>query len=263
MKRLNRLLLRAYLLTVASVRRYISRVTRPVIVNTKGETLKFCSYLRVSSKRQGASGLGLEAQREAVKAYVQRLGGTIAREYVEIESGANADRPKLKEALAFARRSKATLLVARLDRLSRSVAFIAKVLESKVHFAAVDFPEANHLTLHILAAVAEYERKLISVRTRDALRATKARGTRLGTHNPRVPILTQQAARKGAVKGAAANRIQAREAYSDLLRSRRAELRDQGSSFRAIADTLNADGHLTRNDALWSATAVYRVLCRA
>ena len=231
-------------------------------MKTKGETLKFCSYLRVSTKRQGASGLGLEAQREAVGAYVQRLGGTIAREYIEVESGTNKDRPKLKEALAFARRSKAVLLVARLDRLSRSVRFIAEVLESKVQFAAVDFPEANHLTLHILAAVAQYEAKLISVRTKGALKAAKARGTLLGTHNPNVPVLTQQAARKGAVRGAEANRFQAREAYSDLL-PLVSDLREQGSSYRSIADALNADGHLTRNDARWSPTAVYRVLCRA
>ncbi len=224
--------------------------------------MKFCSYLRVSTKRQGISGLGLQAQREAVEAYVKRLGGTIAREYVEVESGANDERPKLLEALVFTRRSKGTLLVAKLDRLSRSVKFIATVLDSGVSFAAVNMPEANEVTLHIMAALAQYERKAISQRVKAALGVAKARGTRLGTHNPKVPVLSAQARSKGRKIGASVNRTKAVEIYSDLT-PYLTELRDQGNSYRSIAETLNADGHLTRNDALWSATAVYRVLCRA
>src|SRR5580704_19108778 len=130
---------------------------------------KVVAYYRVSTARQGSSGLGLEGQRAAVEAHCARTGVTIAREFVEVESGRNDDRPKLAEALAFARRAKATLLVAKLDRLSRSVKFIATVLDSGADFAACDVPEANRLLLHVLAAVAENEAKAISDRTKAAL----------------------------------------------------------------------------------------------
>ena len=141
---------------------------------------KIVSYLRVSTARQGESGLGLDAQRAAVEAFCKRTSSTIAREFVEVESGRHDDRPKLAEALAFARRSKATLLVAKLDRLSRSVRFIASVMDSGVEFAAADMPDANRMLLHILAAIAEGEAKAISDRTKSALAAAKARGTNSG-----------------------------------------------------------------------------------
>lgn len=222
---------------------------------------KIVSYLRVSTDRQGRSGLGLDGQRAAVEAYCRRTGAFIAREYVEVESGRHDDRPKLSEALAFARRAKATLLVAKLDRLSRSVRFIATVLDSGVQFAAVDLPEANRLVLHILAAVAEAEAKAISDRTRAALYAAKKRGVRLGTHNPRVPRLNQNARLKGSKLGAAACRQRAVEAYADLVPAI-VELRDQGLSLRAIATHLNEEGHATRLQTPWSLVQVRRVLSR-
>src|SRR5581483_10028207 len=131
---------------------------------------------RVSTVRQGESGLGLEAQRAAVEAFARQHGGTIMASYVEVETGKRSDRPELAKALAAARKAKATLLIAKLDRLARNVAFIAAMMEAGVEFVACDQPFASRLTLHILAAVAEDEARRISERTKAALAAAKARG---------------------------------------------------------------------------------------
>lgn len=224
-------------------------------------TKKIVSYLRCSTQRQNRSGLGLEAQRAAVEAHAKHVGASVVREYVEVESGKNNDRPKLAEALAFARRARATLLVARLDRLARNVKFIATVMDSGVEFAASDMPFADRTTLHVMAAMAEREGIAISERTTAALAAAKARGTKLGTHNPSVPVLTLQAARKGRLLGASANRQQASRAYEDLA-PYAMTLRDSGFSLRAIAERLNSDGHRTRTDASWSQVQVSRLLSR-
>jgi DNA invertase Pin-like site-specific DNA recombinase len=223
---------------------------------------KCVTYLRVSTERQGRSGLGIEGQRSAVETYVAQTSANIVREFVEVESGRHDARPRLAEALAFARRSKATLLVAKLDRLSRSVKFIATVLDSGVEFAAADVPDANRLLLHVLAAVAEAEARATSNRTKDALQAAKERGTALGSHNPAVPTLSAHARAKGQKLGADANRRKAVEAYADL-QGYISELREQGLSLRAIAQRLNDDGHKTRSDCAWSATQVQYVLRRA
>jgi DNA invertase Pin-like site-specific DNA recombinase len=147
---------------------------------------KFVSYLRVSTARQGESGLGLEAQRKAVLDYLNGGAWELIGEYVEVETGkgsnALARRPQLVAALAAAKKAKATLIVAKLDRLARNVAFVAAIMEAGVDFVAVDNPHANKLTLHILAAVAEHERDMISERTKAALAAAKARGRVLGSH---------------------------------------------------------------------------------
>jgi DNA invertase Pin-like site-specific DNA recombinase len=225
-------------------------------------TTKIVSYLRVSCDRQGRSGLGLEGQRASVEAFCKRTASTIAREFVEVESGRHDDRPKLAEALAFARRSKATLLVAKLDRLSRSVRFIATVMDSGVEFAAADMPDANRMTLHILAAIAEGEARAISDRTKAALAAYKARGGRLGAQNPACRSLTPHARRKGQTLGASANRVKAFEAYADLA-PYAMTLRGSGFSLRAIAQRLNDDGHRTRTDVPWSQVQVSRLLARA
>jgi DNA invertase Pin-like site-specific DNA recombinase len=123
----------------------------------------------------------LEAQREAVARHVTATGGRIVREFVEIESGRKADRPRLAESLAACRLHGATLVIAKLDRLARNVAFVSNLMESGADFVACDFPQANRLTVHILAAVAEHERAMISERTKAALAAAKARGVRLGS----------------------------------------------------------------------------------
>src|SRR5271155_3430985 len=141
---------------------------------------KFISYLRVSTARQGESGLGLEAQRDAVTGYLNGGDWTLVREVVEVESGKRNDRPAIAEALSLCRLHNATLVIAKLDRLARNVHFISSLMESGVEFVAVDFPQANRLTVHILAAVAEHEAAMISARTKAALGAAKARGVKLG-----------------------------------------------------------------------------------
>jgi DNA invertase Pin-like site-specific DNA recombinase len=161
---------------------------------TKGQT-HFIAYLRVSTARQGESGLGLEAQRNAVEAFARQHGGAIAASYVEVESGKRSDRPELAKALAAARKAKATLLIAKLDRLARNVKFIATMMDSGADFVACDQPYASRLTLHILAAVAEDEARRISERTKAALQAAKARGTKLGS-----PIAAETAATARAAR---------------------------------------------------------------
>lgn len=140
--------------------------------------MEYISYLRVSTTHQGASGLGLDAQREIIRSYLQ--GQSPIAEFVEVESGRKSDRPKLQEALTLCRKEKATLIVAKLDRLSRNVAFTSKLLESDVEIKFCDFPEANRLVLHIISSIAEYEANLIRTRTKQALEAKRARGEPLG-----------------------------------------------------------------------------------
>ena len=142
---------------------------------------RYVSYLRVSTTKQGENGLGVEAQREAVRRYLLSHHGEQIAEFVEVESGKRSDRPQLAAAMALAKKRKATLLVAKLDRLSRSVAFIATLMDSKgFDLAIADMPGANRLTLHVLAAAAEHERHMIGERTQQALAAAKARGVALG-----------------------------------------------------------------------------------
>src|SRR5256714_3172179 len=145
---------------------------------------RFVAYFRVSTDRQGKSGLGLEAQRKSVLDYLDGGRWSLVAEFTEIESGKHNDRPELATALATCKKQKAKLVIAKLDRLSRNLAFIAALMDSGVEFIAVDNPHANKLTVHILAAVAEHEREMISERTKAALQAAKARGVKLG--NPRL-----------------------------------------------------------------------------
>lgn len=208
----------------------------------------FIAYYRVSTSRQGKSGLGLDAQRAAVAAHVAGRG-EIEAEYTEIESGKRSDRPELLKALDHCRRIRARLVIAKLDRLARNVAFIANLMESGVDFVACDMPEANRLTLHILAAVAEHEREAISRRTKDALAAAKARGTRLGNPRP------AQAAAQG------------RQVRAELTAARRAnvqplalELQRKGMSLRGIATELNRRGVLTPRGRQWAAMSVARLI---
>lgn len=232
-------------------------------MNTKRSSV--IAYFRVSTKSQGISGLGLDAQRVAVEAYARSHGGRVVGEYTEVESGKNADRPELLRAVAHCRRSKATLVVAKLDRLSRNVAFLAALLENGFEFVACDNPHVNRLTLHILAALAEHEAKLISERTKAALTAAKKRGAKLGAQRPgHFDDPARNAARlaaldRGRARSAKVRTERAREAYSDLLPTIR-EMRGQGASFQAIADRFNADGHTTRQGASWTAMTVRRVL---
>ena len=219
-------------------------------------------YQRVSTKGQGESGLGIEAQEAAIQAYARQTGAKVVAMYTEVESGKLATRPELLKALAHARRSKATLVVAKLDRLARNVAFLSALMDSKVAFVACDNPHANRLTLHILAAVAENEAKAISDRTKAALAAYKARGGKLGGALPQCRNLTDEARAKGVRMAGDASRLAATEAYIDLLPTVQA-LKADGLSLRAIAERLNADGHTTRRGKPWNQVQVSRVLERA
>ncbi|HAN91117.1 MAG TPA: resolvase [Nitrospira sp.] len=214
----------------------------------------FVTYLRVSTDRQGKSGLGLEAQRAAVLDHVASKG-QIAAEYVEIESGKRSDRPELARALAEAKRAGAVLLIAKLDRLARNVAFIANLLESGVEVTAADMPEANRFVLHIMAAVAEQEGRAISERTKAALAAAKARGVKLGWSIPERSTEQRQAARKGA----AANKACAL-AHAENVLPVVEQISAGGASLRHIAAELNARGIKTARDGKWYATTVRNVI---
>jgi DNA invertase Pin-like site-specific DNA recombinase len=215
---------------------------------------RFIAYLRVSTQKRGRSGLGLEGQQAAIDVHLARTGCKLIATYTEVESGRNSARPELTRALAHAKRAKATLIIAKLDRLSRNVAFIANLMESCVGFVACDNPDVNPLTVHVLAAVAEQEARMISERTKAALAAHKARGGRLGTNN-----LTRKGTQLGGQRAADAHRRAKLEAYTDVLPTIQ-ELRDAGLSYAAIATRLNDDGQTTRRGKSWNASQVQRVL---
>jgi DNA invertase Pin-like site-specific DNA recombinase len=144
----------------------------------------YIAYYRVSTERQGLSGLGLEVQKDVVVRYINEQDKLLA-EYTEIESGKrHSNRPQLLKAIEECRKYKATLIIARLDRLARNVAFISALMDNGTDFTACDMPEANRLTIHILASVAEHERGMISKRTKEALQQAKLRGKKLGNPNP-------------------------------------------------------------------------------
>ncbi len=155
------------------------------------KTGKYIAYYRVSTQRQGKSGLGLEAQQAAVKDHLNGGRWQLVAQITEVESGKRKDRPKLAEALKLCRVHGATLIIAKLDRLARNVAFVSALMDAGVEFEAVDFPQANRLTIHIMAAVAEHEAKAISERTKAALAAAKVRGVKLGGY--RGDMLTAKA----------------------------------------------------------------------
>jgi DNA invertase Pin-like site-specific DNA recombinase len=228
--------------------------------------VEIIGYLRVSTKQQGASGLGLEGQRAAVEGYARQVGAKVGAWYTEIESGKKVDRPELARALGHAKRSKAILCVAKLDRLARHVEFLARIMNSAVEFVACDNPAANRLTLHILSAVAEAEAKAISDRTKAALGAAKARGMKLGSARPGHWKGREAARMAGAMKGAEeaakARTEAANEAYSDLLPAL-AQLKAEGLSLRGMAERLTAQGHTTRRGKPWNPVQVARVLDRA
>lgn len=216
---------------------------------------KFISYCRVSTAKQGISGLGLDAQREAIANYIDQKDSVAA--YVEIESGRNCDRPQLHKAMEHCRLTGATLLIAKLDRLARNVAFTAKLMESDVRFVACDRPDADPFRLHIEAAIAEEESRKISERTKAALRAAKARGKKLGGWRGKAPSPEQ--------RQAASERGKARaQAHAQRVMSVIVGLGGfSGSmSLRQLADALNARGVAAPRGGSWQATTVARVLAR-
>jgi DNA invertase Pin-like site-specific DNA recombinase len=223
------------------------------VAMSPAKSRRFVAYYRVSTDRQGKSGLGLEAQQKAVLDYLNGGAWDLIAEFTEVESGKSADRPELAKALEACRRQKATLVIAKLDRLSRNLAFIATLMDSGVAFVAVDNPHANKLTVHILAAVAEHEREMISERTKAALAAAKARGTRLG--NPRL----SEAAALGRTSHKAATACR----DANLLPVIR-EVQAAGFESRnAIAAELNRRGVKTARGNAWTHVQVGMVLERA
>lgn len=219
----------------------------------------FVAYYRVSTDRQGRSGLGLEAQREAVRAYLGQRSAALLEEVTEVESGKRADRPRLAEALRLCRVHGATLIIAKLDRLARNVAFVSGLMESGVEFVAVDFPQANRLTVHILAAVAEHEAAMISQRTRDALAAAKARGVKLGGDRERFAAVRHL----GNAASALSRTARANRRAADIA-PLACDLQEAGMSFRQIAAELDRRAVSTpRGIGSWSATQVQRVMQRA
>lgn len=208
---------------------------------------KFVSYLRVSTNRQGQSGLGLEAQREAVRNYLVRMQHEHIDELVEVESGSKSSRPVLAEALAQCRREKATLVIAKLDRLARNVAFISSLMETGVDFVAVDAPYANKLMLHILSAFAEHEREQISMRTKAALAAAKARGVELGKNGK---VLARQ------------NRLAAKNFAETMRADIEYCLGQRITTYTGVAERLNEQQISSRAGTAWSATMVSRVMKR-
>lgn len=212
------------------------------------------AYYRVSTQKQGQSGLGLEAQQAAVLAHARSKGLVITSEFTEIETGTKKRRrPQLEAALDQTRRVGGVLLIAKLDRLARNVAVVATLMESGVRFVAVDMPEADNLTIHVMAAVAEREAQLISARTKAALAARKARGLKLG--KPENLTVEARLAGAAASKARAVSDMRTVAAYAGALRG-------QGLSLRAVAAQLEAHGFKTRRGGPWSAIQVKRVLER-
>ena len=212
-------------------------------------------YYRASTRQQKRSGLGLLAQQDSVRRYIEANPGRVLAEMAEIESGRSNDRPQLKEALRLCRIYNAKLIIARLDRLARSVAMIAGLLESDVDFVAADMPLANRFTIHILAAVAEYEARLISERTKAAFAAAKARGRKFGNPNPETHRLSH-AARKARAR---AERERSKKRALDFL-PLLCDLRDRGLTIQEIAQHLTASGvHRPRGGKAWGHNTVRRM----
>jgi DNA invertase Pin-like site-specific DNA recombinase len=219
---------------------------------------KFVAYYRVSTVKQGRSGLGLEAQRKAVADYLNGGDWELIGEFVEVESGKLDARPQLRQALATCELTGASLVVAKLDRLSRNVAFLAALQDSGARFVAADLPEANELTIHIMAAVAQAERKAISRRTREALAAAKARGTKLGGARGNLEDL-----RKGPQASASVRSASARDRALKVAAQIEALRAAGATSLRQVAAGLNSAGITTPRGGRWHAAQVKSVMERA
>ncbi len=216
--------------------------------------MQYVTYARVSTKGQGQSGLGLEAQRAAVQRFL-KPGDVILSEYVEVESGKRDNRPELLKAITQVQATGAILLIAKLDRLSRNASFIFRLRDTGVPFIAADMPDANHLTVGIMSVLADHERQMISERTRSALAALKARGVKLGAPVPILPVNT----RKGLetiCKNAQENPSNRRAGLLSV------SLYRQGAAYAEIARQLNAYGFQTRYGKHFTAMQVKRLVQR-
>ena len=214
---------------------------------------RYVAYYRVSTARQGASGLGLEAQQAAVRGYLVNGRGELTEELTEVESGQNNDRPQLECALRLCRLTGATLIIAKLDRLSRDAHFLLGLQKGSVPFVAADMPEANELTVSIMAVVAQAERKAISRRTKEALAMAKARGVKLGGWRGGPVVDGKLGGRATAAQATA---------FAAEVGPILAGMRGEGLSLRAMAAELGRRGIRTPRNATWSASAVRNVLVR-
>lgn len=214
---------------------------------------RFVAYYRVSTAQQGRSGLGLEAQREAVRAYLNGGQWSLLAEHTEVESGKRNDRPQLAAALATCRLTGAVLVIAKLDRLSRDAHFLLGLEKAGVEFIAADMPNANRLTVRLMAVIAQEEREMISVRTKQALAAAKARGVRLGGRRGS-HVVDNRLGREAIQRRA--------DAFAAGVGPIADGLRQAGHSLRQIAATLADRGILTPRGGVWSADGVRQVLLR-
>ena len=216
--------------------------------DTSAAPRSFVAYYRVSTTGQGESGLGLDAQKLAVSSYLGMLPGSACiAEYVEVESGKRKDRPQLADAIRLTRKARATLIIAKLDRLARNVHFISGLMESGVDFVACDNPHANRLMIHMLAAFAEHEREMISLRTKEGLKAARARGRVLGA--------------TGKLR-ATENRQRADDHALAILNDLRAIPAEERGTVTAMIDAMNARSVPTMKGGQWHRPGVYRLLER-
>lgn len=217
--------------------------------------MKYVTYFRVSTTKQGVSGLGIEAQRAAVNQYLATRPGDVLGEFVEVASGKKNDRPQLQAALRMCRLTGATLLIAKLDRLSRNRSFLMALDESKLDFVCCDMPEANSLTIGFMAIMADYESKLISQRTKAALAVAKARGVTLGNKRlDEIRCTDTKAATAAKQAKTAARNAEIKSVVSELIQLHGRE------STRALAKRLNDAGYRTYTGKEWSATQVWRLI---
>jgi DNA invertase Pin-like site-specific DNA recombinase len=217
---------------------------------------EWIAYYRVSTDRQGRSGLGIEAQQRAVAEFLSSVGAEPVASFTEVESGRKADRPELQNAIAECRRQGAKLIIAKLDRLARNVHFVSGLMEAGVEFTACDMPHANRLTIHVLAAVAEHEREMIAARTTAALAAAKDRGVRLGFANPNLAKVQRRASSAGVDRLVSDARRFA-ENVAPIVENIRAS---GVTSLRGIAMALNARGIPARRGGRWHASSVANLL---
>ena len=222
---------------------------------TNKET-KYVAYLRVSTQKQGYSGLGLEAQKEIIKNFLHDK--TPIAEFTEIESGRKTDRPKLKEALTQCRTTGATLIVAKLDRLARNVSFLSNLLESDVEIVFCDFPQANKMVLHILAAISQYEAELTAQRTKAALQAKKARGAKLGNPEHLMNKHKQAIANSNKTNSEKAKKNPNNKRAVAFLKV----MISQGKSLTEMTDILNSEGFVTAQGCKFVPATVRRLIKR-
>jgi DNA invertase Pin-like site-specific DNA recombinase len=217
---------------------------------------KHINYYRVSTAKQGLSGLGLEAQKNTALEYLSRVGGELIESYTDIESGSKNNRPELEKALRKCRLTGATLLIAKLDRLSRNRRFLMDLQDSSINFVCCDMPEANNLTVGLLACMADYERELISERTKAALKAAKARGVVLG--NPNLGLVRNTdttAARAALTAQAKARNSELKHVIEEIKESYSSPL-----SLRQIAKHLNDAGYTTARGKSFQGNSVNRIV---